>query len=165
MPNNLSHQEAIKALCDCAATVTVLSYQEVIEGYFNLRGLSIPADRRSSPPQNDAGVEDDAEEAYQIGKREGYEEALADVDRRTGGDGEYFASTIPGRGCPDGHAMMAKVVDRFEAGAEALAYYANDEHYDGGDVPGHIYVLDDHGRTARAALARTLSQKGPDDGR
>lgn len=39
---NLSHEAAIKALCDCAATVTVLSYQEVIEGYFSLRGLPIP---------------------------------------------------------------------------------------------------------------------------
>lgn len=38
---------------------------------------------------------------------------------------------------------------------EALRYYANDEHYDSGDVPGHIYVLDDHGRYARAALAAT----------
>ena len=40
-----------------------------------------------------------------------------------------------------------------EAMAEKLAYYGTDEHYDGGDVPGHIYVLDDHGRYARQALA------------
>lgn len=38
---------------------------------------------------------------------------------------------------------------------EALAYYADDGHYDSGDVPCHIYVLDDHGRTARTALATT----------
>lgn len=44
MKNNLSHNEAIKSLCDCAATVTVLSYQEVIEGYFKLRGLPVPSD-------------------------------------------------------------------------------------------------------------------------
>jgi hypothetical protein len=37
---------------------------------------------------------------------------------------------------------------------EALHYYAKDYHYDSGDVPGHIYVLDDHGRYARAALSR-----------
>lgn len=41
---NLSHNEAIDALCGCAATVTVLSYQEAIEGYFKLRGLEIPED-------------------------------------------------------------------------------------------------------------------------
>ena len=44
---------------------------------------------------------------------------------------------------------------------EALAYYANDEHYDSGDVPGHIYVLDDHGRYARAALA-ALATNAPE---
>lgn len=39
-----THAEAIDALCGCAATVTVLSYQEAIEGYFKLRDLPIPAD-------------------------------------------------------------------------------------------------------------------------
>lgn len=33
----LTHDEAIDALCGCAATVTVPSYQEAIEGYFKLR--------------------------------------------------------------------------------------------------------------------------------
>ena len=33
----MTHDEAIAALCRCAATVTVLSYQEVVEGYFKLR--------------------------------------------------------------------------------------------------------------------------------
>lgn len=37
-----THEEAIEALCGCAATVSVLSYQEAIEGYFKLRGLDIP---------------------------------------------------------------------------------------------------------------------------
>lgn len=63
-------------------------------------------------------IKDDADEAYEIGKRDGYSEALADVDRRTGGDGEYFASTIPGRGCPDEAAMMAKIVGRFDQSPE-----------------------------------------------
>ncbi len=35
----MTHDEAINALCDCASTVTVLSYQEAIEGYFKLRGM------------------------------------------------------------------------------------------------------------------------------
>jgi len=39
----------------------------------------------------------------------------------------------------------------------ALKYYAENDHYDGGDVPGHIYVLDDHGRYAREALNRLAS--------
>ncbi|WP_332772969.1 hypothetical protein [Phenylobacterium sp.] len=40
--SDLTHDQAIDALCGCAATVTVLSYQEAIEGYFKLRGLPIP---------------------------------------------------------------------------------------------------------------------------
>lgn len=47
MSNNLNHDEAIDALCGCAATVTTLSYQEAIEGYFALRGLPIPI----TPPE------------------------------------------------------------------------------------------------------------------
>ena len=47
---------------------------------------------------------------------------------------------------------MRSAATEIERLREALSYYANDEIYDGGDVPGHIYVLDDHGRTARKAL-------------
>ena len=39
----MTHDEAIDALCGCAATVTVLSYQEAIEGYLSLRGISLDA--------------------------------------------------------------------------------------------------------------------------
>jgi len=55
---NLSHDEAIKALCDCAATTTVLSYQEAIEGYFSLRGLPIPPE----PTAQQGGEEERAAE-------------------------------------------------------------------------------------------------------
>jgi hypothetical protein len=41
MPKPLDHDDAVNVLCDCAATVTVLSYQEAIEGYLTLRGLTI----------------------------------------------------------------------------------------------------------------------------
>jgi hypothetical protein len=56
---------------------------------------------------------------------------------------------------PDGPDAVAFIGSRealIERLTEALAYYANDEHYDCGDVPGHVYVIDDHGRFARAAL-------------
>lgn len=39
----LSHDAAIDAICGCAATVTVLSYQEAIEAYLNLRGIDLNA--------------------------------------------------------------------------------------------------------------------------
>lgn len=34
----------------------------------------------------------------------------------------------------------------------SLAYYASPDHYVHGDVPGHIYILDDDGADARQAL-------------
>jgi hypothetical protein len=41
------------------------------------------------------------------------------------------------------------------AEAERMAeYYGAKHNYDSGDVPGHIYVLDDAGRTARQFLER-----------
>lgn len=40
--SNLTHDAAIDAICNCASSVSVLSYQEAIEGYFKLRGLLIP---------------------------------------------------------------------------------------------------------------------------
>jgi len=35
----MGHEEAIEAICGCSRTVTVLSYQEAIEGYLKLRGM------------------------------------------------------------------------------------------------------------------------------
>lgn len=55
----------------------------------------------------------DEEEAYEIGKRDGYESAVQDIDLATGGDGEYVFSTFPGEGCPDAEAMKARVLARF----------------------------------------------------
>ena len=56
--SNLTHNAAIDALCKCAASVSVLSYQEAIEGYFKLRGLAVP----NQQPAQDGLVEalDDA---------------------------------------------------------------------------------------------------------
>lgn len=58
MSKPMSHDEAIDALCGCAATVTVLSYQEAIEGYFKLRELPIPGP--STP--DDRSLGDDGKE-------------------------------------------------------------------------------------------------------
>jgi hypothetical protein len=61
-----------------------------------------------------AAVEAQEDEAYEIGKKDGYALAVQDIDVLTGGDGEYFASTIPGRGCPDEDSMKARIVKRFD---------------------------------------------------
>lgn len=66
-----------------------------------------------------AEAEKDENEAYEIGKREGYESAVQDIDLMTGGDGEYRFCTNqdPERHCPDAPAMKRRIAARFaEAG-------------------------------------------------
>ncbi|NTA27422.1 hypothetical protein [Allorhizobium ampelinum] len=59
---------------------------------------------------------DDDEETYQIGVREGYERAVQEIDRLTGGDGEYRYCTDhdPDRHTPGPAEMIQRIVDRFE---------------------------------------------------
>jgi hypothetical protein len=57
---------------------------------------------------------DDEESYYEIGKRVGYEEAVQEIDVATGGDGEFYGSTLPGRGV-DAAAMKQRIVDRCAA--------------------------------------------------
>lgn len=57
----------------------------------------------------------DEDEAYELGKRDGYEKAIQDADVRLGGNGEYFASVPdPSLGCPDWQTMLARMVDRYQ---------------------------------------------------
>lgn len=55
------------------------------------------------------------DETYEIGKRDGYEKAVQDIDQRTGGDGEYRYCTDhdPERHCPDAPAMIQRIIERF----------------------------------------------------
>ncbi len=39
----MTHEEALDAIIGCATTVTTLSYQEAIEGYLTLRGMTAQA--------------------------------------------------------------------------------------------------------------------------
>lgn len=59
-------------------------------------------------------AERDAEESYKIGVEEGRQEMVREIDLATGGDGEFWYSTLPGRGCPDDEAMKARVIERFQ---------------------------------------------------
>lgn len=74
-----------------------------------------------SPVHKDGEAVDDADEAYEIGKRDGYEEAVQDIDILTGGDGEYRYCTDhdPDRHTPDAEAMKQRIVDRFNPPKEA----------------------------------------------
>lgn len=55
---------------------------------------------------------------YDLGKRDGYEQAVQDIDLLTGGDGEYVFAT-DGGGCPDTEAMKTRIVERFQAREDA----------------------------------------------
>jgi hypothetical protein len=72
-------------------------------------------------PVQDGEPVDDADEAYEIGKRDGYEQAVQDIDVLTGGDGEYRYCTDhdPDRHTPDAEAMKQRIVDRFNSPKEA----------------------------------------------
>lgn len=100
----------------------------------------------AAPSRSEGGADDD-EETYQIGLRDGYEKAVQDIDLKTGGDGEYFASTIPGHGCPDAQTMIQGIVERFcsrtfAEGIEAAATVCDDrrteERSRGNLTSGHV---------------------------
>lgn len=58
----------------------------------------------------------DDEETYQIGIRDGYSQAVQEIDRLTGGDGEYRYCTDhdPERHTPGPAEMIQRIADRFE---------------------------------------------------
>ena len=91
----------------------------------------------------EAVVEQEKSEAetYEIGKRDGYADAIQWVDQHTGGDGEYFASTLPGRGCPGPVEMRERIVERFQALEEALDPFVQ-ALSDWGDEPGRSEYRD-----------------------
>lgn len=57
----------------------------------------------------------DEDEAYEMGKRDGYEEAIQDLDIATGGDGEFKGSAIPSE-TVDVPAMKARIIARLRHG-------------------------------------------------
>lgn len=57
------------------------------------------------------------DETYEIGKRDGYSDAVQHIDQRTGGDGEYrycLGMEDDIRHQPDPATMIQRIVDRFE---------------------------------------------------
>jgi hypothetical protein len=66
------------------------------------------------------------DEAYEIGKRDGYEDAVQELDIATGGDGEFKGSTFPGE-TVDVPVMKARIIERFSVppgGSEAVGVKA-----------------------------------------
>lgn len=66
---------------------------------------------------------DEEQDAFQIGMREGFSEAVQLIDLMTGGDGEYrycLGFEQDERHCPDPDAMIAKIAERFEVSEARL---------------------------------------------
>lgn len=84
---------------------------------------------------------DDEEEPYQIGVRDGYSQAVQEIDRLTGGDGEYRYCTDhdPERHTPGPSEMIQRIVDRFEI---LNLIGEAEKRGDFWDVPGSAQVLD-----------------------
>ena len=87
------------------------------------------------------------EETYNTGKRDGYEQAVQDIDLLTGGDGEYRYCTNgnPERHTPDAAAMKARIAERFQPQTDALkiareALEAFIDRFDGGARADTEYV-------------------------
>lgn len=60
--------------------------------------------------------QEDEDQAYDIGKRDGYEKAVQDIDLLTGGDGIYRVVTGAKRheSCPDAEAMKTRIFQRID---------------------------------------------------
>lgn len=66
-------------------------------------------------------AEKNEEEAYDIGKRDGYSDSVQRIDIETGGEGEYrycLGNEGSERHCPDPGAMKIRIQERFAALAE-----------------------------------------------
>lgn len=78
---------------------------------------SIPEEKGTAESVAVTYSQEEFEEAYELGKRDGYEEAVQDIDQKTGGDGEYrycLGMEDDPRHTPDPATMIQRIVDRFE---------------------------------------------------
>lgn len=75
--------------------------------------------QHATAPVSGRDAEDD--ETYEIGKRDGYEDAIQNLDLATGGDGEFKGSTIPG-GTVDVPAMQERIIARCRSSADETGW-------------------------------------------
>ena len=69
---------------------------------------------RLDPPAHTITRPITEDDVYEIGKRDGYEDAIQTLDLATGGDGEFKGSTIPGA-TVDVPAMQSRIIARFHS--------------------------------------------------
>ena len=72
--------------------------------------LTATAEGLADATKRNAALTGQLKEAADIGERDGYEDAVQDIDIATGGDGEFFASTC--EGSVDVQIMKQRIIDR-----------------------------------------------------
>jgi hypothetical protein len=110
--------EALFVLSDRLASSGILSASDAVHAaYENVVSAHAALIQHST----DTGG-DESDEAYEIGKRDGYEKAVQDIDLLTGGDGEYryVMGVQSDRHCPDAETMKQRIAERFGKAAEVV---------------------------------------------
>ena len=94
-----------------------LTSEQAIDLLRDVLGVDIEIKSATPPAAEREGADADEEGTYKIGYRDGYEDAVQDIDVLTGGDGEYRYCTDhdPDRHTPDAAAMKRRIEERFDA--------------------------------------------------
>lgn len=119
--------DAAQALVDACMTADEMEElsEEVDGSLLDAVNDAIAALRPANPPATAAGVgeADDGLEDFEAGRREGYGDAIQEIDVATGGDGEYRWSNDPDR-CVDERVMKQRIIERFTTPASHDALIA-----------------------------------------
>ena len=85
--------------------------------YSHIHDLELSFQKRNTRIEELEANQSACDESFVIGKRDGYQDAVQDIDILTGGDGEFICVLGPPdpRHCPDEDKMKARIKERFEA--------------------------------------------------
>jgi hypothetical protein len=111
-------QEAREAAAEYSQRPGSGHYKRIIAGEMDHLDLVQAFARFEHRLSSTPAAADDPDEAYEIGKRDGYGEALQAVDQATGGDGEYrycLGNESDDRHRPDEPTMLRKIVARLSS--------------------------------------------------
>lgn len=117
----------------------------------------------SDTPAPSTSTEEAEKEAAEIGFRDGYEQAVQDIDILTGGDGEYVFCTDgdPDRHCPTPEHMKLRIKDRFEATSTETKCFECDGPLHGPYCPAcrptEEALREENAKWGRADLAKGLA--------
>ncbi|MBO9602585.1 MAG: hypothetical protein J7496_08765 [Novosphingobium sp.] len=102
-------------------------------------------------------TDDDAEDGFNIGRRDGFSEAVQLIDTLTGGDGEYRFCTNhdPKRHCPDPVTMIGNILGRMSLTTAAVPAEPS-ERTGRGEASGAWWVSSEGVTVSEHMLARMI---------